>query len=315
MKRSKQSFTCYVILISLALAVTTTLAIPHAFGVEPFCAAGSNPNPSVIFCDDFEDGAALVRPGRYFEHDSNSGEFVIVNGVGLNGSHGMRALWQPGEVDAGSLKLAFGRNPGGGMNTGIRVAEDFREIYYRLYLKMQTGWSGDPGKLSRATSIVASNWSQAMIAHLWGDGSNHLLIDPASCVGTTNVLRCSGYNDFGNLAWLGSQSGSTPIFDTAHSNEWFCIEHHVKLNDPGQSNGVEEFWINDRLEARRANLNFVGSYVGYAINTIFFENYWNNGSPSRQERYIDNIVVSKDRIGCVSTDGTSPSAPNNPRVQ
>src|SRR2546425_11893561 len=101
MKRSQQSFTCYVILISLALAVTTTLAIPDAFGAEPFCAAGSNPNPSVIFCDDFEDGAALVRPGRYFEHNDNSGEFVIVNGVGLNGSRGMRAVWQPGKVDAG----------------------------------------------------------------------------------------------------------------------------------------------------------------------------------------------------------------------
>jgi hypothetical protein len=31
---------------------------------------------------------------------------------------------------------------------------------------------------------------------------------------------------------------------------------------------------------------------------VFFENYWNTGSPKLQERYFDNIVVSTQPIGC-----------------
>ena len=36
----------------------------------------------------------------------------------------------------------------------------------------------------------------------------------------------------------------------------------------------------------------------YGINTLFIENYWNAGSPRAQSRYIDNVVVSTEPIGC-----------------
>jgi hypothetical protein len=77
------------------------------------------------------------------------------------------------------------------------------------------------------------------------------------------------------------------------------VEAHVKLNDPGQSNGIQEFFIDGNLEARREGLDFVRSYTGYAINAVFFENYWNDGSSRDQERYFDNIVVSTRPIGCL----------------
>jgi hypothetical protein len=46
-------------------------------------------------------------------------------------------------------------------------------------------------------------------------------------------------------------------------------------------------------------LDFVGTYTDYAINAVFFENYWNDGSIKEQERYFDNIVVSTKPIGCL----------------
>jgi hypothetical protein len=221
--------------------------------------------------------------------------------VGLNKSRGMRVQWEQGEVDAGSLKLGFGRNPNAYMSKQIRPNDDFREIYYRMYLKMQTGWQGNPYKLSRATVFTSStDWSQAMIGHLWSDGNGHLLIDPASCVNNSSVVECVGYNDFTHLQWLGNKSGLTPIFTAGYDNQWYCVEAHVKLNDPGQSNGVQEFWINGQLEAQRTGLAFVKSYTSYAINGVFIENYWNTGSPKAQERYIDNIAVSTAPIGCLS---------------
>ncbi|MHC4396576.1 MAG: hypothetical protein ACYS1A_13065 [Planctomycetota bacterium] len=255
-------------------------------------------HPEWIFCDDFESDTAMVRDGRYFEYSNNGGDFAPIAGVGLDASKGMRVIFQQGEVSAGSLKLGFGRNPNAYMNKGIRSTEDFREVYYRMYLKMQDGWTGSPAKLSRATCFSSStDWSQAMIAHLWSSG-DYLLVDPVRCVDpVTSLVKCVGYNDFGNMDWIGNLAGVTPIFDSVHDGIWYCVEARVKLNDSGSGNGIQDFWIDGNLEARRAGLNFVASYTDYAINAIFFENYWNSGSPQLQERYFDNIVVSTQPIG------------------
>jgi len=212
----------------------------------------------------------------------------------------MRARFQAGEVEAGSLKLAFGRNPSGYMNQNIRPNEDFREIYYRMYLRMQAGWQGNPAKLSRATSVADDDFSQAMIAHIWGGQGNVLAIDPVRCVDTDDQFKCIGYNDFDHMDWIGLQHGQTPIFAPGYDDQWYCIEAHVKLNDPGQQNGIHEFWIDGELEARDDHLDFVRGYSEYGINAVFFENWWNSGSPTEQERYFDNIVVSTAPIGCLA---------------
>lgn len=263
------------------------------------CENWQTEHPEWIFCDDFESGEPMVKQGRYFEYGDNGGDFVPVDSLGINGSIGMRTIFQQGEVGAGGMKLGFGRNPQEYMNKGIRNTEDFREVYYRMYLKNDPEWEGNPAKLSRATVFSSpSTWAQAMIAHLWSDGKYRLLLDPATGVNANGEVVTTKYNDFDKLKWLGNKSGVTPIFDGNH-DDWICIEHHVKLNDPGEKNGVQEFWINGNLEARLINLDFVGTYSAYAINAIFFENYWNSGSVKTQERYFDNIVVSTERIGCL----------------
>lgn len=256
-------------------------------------------HPGWIFCDDFESDAPLKGPGRYFEYDSDDGDFAVVDGVGLGGSRGMRVRFQQGEVSAGALHLAFGRVPSSYFDKGIRPGEDFRDLYYRVYLRNQPGWTGSPAKLSRAFVFAGDNWSQAMIAHLWSSG-DVLLVDPASGVNEEGQVVTARYNDFEHLHWLGNQRGVTPIFASQNAGRWFCIEAHVRLNDPGQSNGIHEFWIDGHLEARRTGLDFVDTYTDYAINAVYLENYWNAGSTQEQERYLDNFVVSTQPIGPVN---------------
>ena len=278
------------------LAAALAFASPARAASE--CDSWQTLHPEWIFCDDFEKGGALVAAGRYFEHDDNKGDFKPMAGAGIRGGTGMRALWQTAEVEAGNLKLAFGRAPSAYFSKGIRSDSDFREIYYRVFVRMQKGFSGNPYKLSRATVMAKSDWSQAMIAHVWGDQGDKLQLDPVRCTDAQGALKCAGYNDFTNMQWIGAKSGATPVFDGAHDDRWFCVETHVKLNDAGSSNGVHEYWIGDTLEARREGLNFLGGYSTYGINSVFFENHWNSGSPKAQERYFDNIVVSTKRIGC-----------------
>lgn len=291
--------------IAVALPLATQLPTAGAATTSTAALCADAPaHPEWIFCDDFEAADPTVGPGRYFEIDDDDGDFVRRRGAGRDGSYGMRTAWQAGEVGAGGLKVAFGRNPNGYMNRSrIRPDDDFREIWVRLDVRHAPGWRGDPAKLMRATVFVhPTDWRQAMVAHLWGDGRNHLLVDPVRCVGPDDRVRCTTYNDFERFEWLGYRPGTTALFDTAQAGRWFCVVHHVRLNDPGAANGVQAFAIDGRPEARRDGLDFVRGYRDHALNAVFVENYWNDGSVQAQERAFDNFIVSAAPLDCPPPD-------------
>lgn len=205
-----------------------------------------------------------------------------------------------GDVDGnGNRKVAFGDFPGNVRK--VREGEQFDDIYWRIYVKHEHGWEGSPAKMSRATSIVSSNWRQAMIAHVWSGANNSLTLDPARGVdGQTDRIKTTKYNDFDNLFWLGNKPPSEfKISSTEESGYWVLVESRAKLNTPGERDGVNQLWIDGRLETERKNLNFRGSYTKHGINAIFLESYWNSGSVKTQGRWFDNFVISTEPIGPV----------------
>lgn len=250
--------------------------------------------PEWIWCDDFEQD----RSASYFEVLPAKGSFVRAEAVGIGGSFGMRARFQAGQVDAGALHLAIGKTPGASFRS---VGGDavYREIWWRVWLRLEPAWTGGGGaKLSRATVLASHGWTQAAIAHVWSGGPDnmYLILDPASGTGADGRVVTTRYNDFERLHWLGQGRSADPVF--AAPGAWRCIEAHARLNDPGQSNGTFELWIDGRAQAHRDGLNWVGPYSEYGWNAVFLENYWNGGSPRTQERYFDNFVVSTRAIGC-----------------
>ena len=267
---------------------------------RPVARECDNRKPEWIFCDDFESGML----DHYFEYSDPDSSFMLADSVGVLGSAGMRIRFRKGQVDAGSLKVAFGRTPTAYMRPVDSGATVYRDIYWRMYVKYDSSWTGGGGdKMSRAQALVSPTWQQAMGAPVWSaggkqPGANYLAIDPYSGTDAAGTVVTSTYNDFPHLRWLGAVSARTPIFDPAHVGRWYCVEAHVRLNDPGLSNGVFELWTDDWLEAREANLDWVGAFSGYGVNTLFVENYWNAGSPATQSRYVDNLVISTRRIGC-----------------
>ncbi len=229
------------------------------------------------------------------------------SGVGRGGSFGMRARWHFGQVAAGRLHIAIGKTPQRYMRPVDAGTEKYREVYWRVYLRLQPGWVGGGGdKLSRATVFTSpTSWAQAMIAHVWSGKSDspdgaYLTVDPVRGTDAQGTVMTTTYNDFARFYWLGPSRGRRPLFTDSHIGQWMCIEARVRLNDPGQSNGLTNLWVNDTLEAQRLGLNFLGNFTEYGINAVFLENYWNTGSPAAQERYFDNYVVSTQRIGCLS---------------
>jgi hypothetical protein len=261
----------------------------------------SSPKPEWIWCDDFEKD----RLASYFEYEAKDGSFVLLPGVGYGGSSGMRARFsRTGQVHAGSLKLAIGKTPGRYFRPVDAGTARYREIYWRHFVKYQVGWIGAGGnKMSRAQVLVNTDWAQAMTGPVWSgiisEGEPYRLgLAPSSGTDAAGNVRTTEYNDFAHFRRLGTAWSRTPLFDQMHVGRWYCIEVHARLNDPKRSNGVFELWINGALEARIDELNWQGAYDQYGINTVFLENYWNDGAPQAQERYFDNFVVSTQRIGC-----------------
>ncbi len=270
----------------------------------------SLPHAAWIWCDDFE----RDRLHEYFEYDDGHGSFARANGVGLDGSIGMRARFSAGQQNAGALHLAFGRVPSSDFRTVDDARVIHRDVYWRFYLRNAPGWSAGGGdKLTRAISFASPNsWAEAMIAHVWSGSppsQDYLVIDPASGLDRAGVLRTSRYNDFAHLRWLGAARARMPTFDADHIGRWHCIEVHAKLDDPGRSNGVFELWIDETLAARRDRLAWVGSFAAYGINAVFLENYWNGGAPKTSVRDFDNFVVSSERIGCLPTASRDSARP------
>ena len=199
-------------------------------------------------------------------------------------------------MSAGSLKVAFGKTPSAYFKPVDAGTANYREIYWRWYVRYEPTWQGGAGyKMTRATSFASAGLAQSMIAHVWGgsesDGtrSRHVVIDPASGTDTAGTLITTKYNDFANLRWLGAVLGKTAAFDASHVGAWYCMEARVRLNDAGASNGVFELWLNGAPEAQRTGFDFVGAYSTYGINAVILENYWNTGSPKRQERLLRQL--------------------------
>lgn len=287
-----RSLRMFLSTVAAGLALVATPAYANE------CANWQSEHPEWIWCDDFEDSTPLSS--KYYDFDGDNGDMTRISSQKKSGNWSLRGRWQAGEDDAGHFMRTFGRNP---VNSQSHSSEDFREIYWRHYFKLQDGFVGRPDKFTRIFVFTSTNWAQAMISHIWLDENarEKLMQDPASGVSGGTVVT-TGWNDFAHLQWLGGTVGETTLED----GRWYCLEGHVKLNDPGYSNGIAEFWLDGNLEARRTNLNFVGTYTGYALNTLSFEHYWNAGSPVQQDRYFDALVISRSRIGCLDTSPPSP---------
>ena len=246
---------------------------------------------SVIWYDSFDNQETQKR------YAERSGDVVDEARFGLVGMS-LRMTYPKGSRGIGGRKVFFGDSPTHRSHV-VRGEESFNDIYWRIYVKHPHDWTGGgPAKLSRATSLVPPGWRQAMIAHVWSRGKA-LTLDPASGVRGNEVVT-RRYNDFANLRWLGNKPASAfKLHGEDGIGWWVCVEARAKLNTPGKKDGLNQLWIDGRLQAERRNLDWRGEFIERGINAVFLEAYWNHGSPVDQTRWIDNFVVSSKPIGPV----------------
>lgn len=298
--------------VAILLALSSTglgLTAQHAGAAALECTNWQQNHPEWLWCDDFESDASLEQ--NYFDVYRPEGRMRVSTDAAFGGTASLRGTYVPTSQDAGSIKLSFGATP---VSPKRYVDQKFDDVYWRFYMRTSPNWTGNAYKVTRGIVFAGSNWSQAAIGHLWEDSPSSLGlgIDPVSGVTGSQVVTTQ-YNDFDHLQWLGKRNGTTQVYSAANRGVWTCVEVHMKLNTPGQSNGVLEHWVNGTREAQATNLNFRGSYTTYGINAIFLENYRNEPASQTQDRYFDNFVVSRQQIGCANAK--TPNPPTNLRAE
>ncbi|HLY11815.1 MAG TPA: fibronectin type III domain-containing protein [Planctomycetota bacterium] len=266
---------------------------PRVESVVPAAKQPHAGNPAVIWYDSF-DGPESTQL-QYFEYQSGTPGAKRSDQEALGGTgQSLELFYGKGKQGVGGRKLLFGDAPFG---RPVRKGERFTDVYWRIYVKHQKGWTGSPAKMSRATGFASGSWTQAFILHVWSGSGSTLTLDPARGVRDAQVVTTK-YNDFPNLKWLGnSPSGKFPVHATEEAGRWICVEARLKLNSPGKADGLAQLWVDGVLDTERKGMDFRGTYDEHTINAVFLESYWNEGSPVDQYRWYDDFVVSTQPIG------------------
>lgn len=103
-----------------------------------------------------------------------------------------------------------------------------------------------------------------------------------------------------------------------NDNQWYCLESHIKMNTPGQPDGLIEMFVDGVQTLGYYNRTFRGpnttngpqnnNYGAFAFNAI--RHYTQHGAGNR---YTDDLAVGNTRIGCSgsggSVDTTAPRPP------
>lgn len=214
--------------------------------------------------------------------------------------------FQPLDGRALRVNLAKGKN--GALDLRYQfskaIGHEPEEVYFRYYLRLANDWdpSVDGGKLPG----ISGTYDRGGWGGRRSDGRNGWSTrgeffkapekeNPAH--GLTAIGTYAYHADQGDL-WGDAWPWTATALGVLERNRWYCIEQHVRLNSPGQHDGVFRAWIDGKLAFERAGIRF-RDIPELAIEMIWVNVYHGGQTPSPHDQhlYIDNIVIAREYIG------------------
>jgi hypothetical protein len=200
---------------------------------------GIETNPNVVFVENFE-SASLDEIERRWDNMNNR-EIMSLSKEVPRGSLGKRSLMMDRREGSGGQLFRRLKNPSGGWG--------YDQLFVRFYVR----FAPDCGELGHGVSAVGGN-NPAMPWPMVSAGNR-----PDGAKGFW-----SGIEPFGS-SWTwdyytywcemrgspprGATWGNVFIRDPSlkvERGKWICIEHMMKLNDVGDSNGEQALWIDGK---------------------------------------------------------------------
>jgi hypothetical protein len=211
-----------------------------------------------------------------------------------------------------ALRVTIPRNEVLGLDLRYRFKDrqgsEPDEVYFRYYLRLAKDWLGavNGGKLpGLAGTYGLAGWGGRQWDGRKGwslRGSYSLPLPAGHPAAGKVVLGTYAYHSkatakFGEgLQWVGGG-----LAGAVGPNEWHCIEQHVKLNTPGQENGVLQVWVDGQLALDYPNLR-VRDLPILGIEEVWM-NFYHGGIDKAvvdMHAYVDHVVIARRYIGPLS---------------
>lgn len=219
-------------------------------------------------------------------------------------------------LDGPALQVVIpqGENMGTGLSFFPRtiLGKDPSELYLRYHLRFGSDWNQaqngklpgfggtyDIGGWGGKPSTGTNGWSARA---KFGDPCSNGKIEIASYVYHADMTGTYGQG----VKWTDGCNGGL------NKNQWYVIDYYVKVNTPGQSNGILRGWIDGKPVMEKTGLRFDDT-GDFQIERVWM-NVYHGGkivAPQDMHLFIDSVVVSQEPIGSDSTANES-STPQPP---
>lgn len=212
--------------------------------------------------------------------------------------------FEPLQGSALSVTIEKGNNTG--LNSHVRLASykggEPEDAYFRYYLRLGDTWNPtvDGGKLPGFSGTYnRGGWGMRK-----SDGHNGWSARGAffqQSGGAAGNLR--GIGSYVYHAAMQGNSGETWGWGLGPSgllekNRWYSVEQHVRLNSPGQSDGVLRAWVDGQLVFERSDIRYRDT-PDLKIESVWL-NVYHGGikpAPADMTLFIDNLVIARKYIG------------------
>lgn len=221
----------------------------------------------------------------------------------------------PFDGPALQVVIPQGENMGTGLSFFPRtvLGRDPSELYLRYHLRFGSDWNQaqngklpgfggtyDIGGWGGKPSTGSNGWSARA---KFGDPCSNGKIELASYVYHADMTGTYGQG----VKWTdGCTNGLS-------KNQWYAIDYYVKVNTPGQSDGVLRGWIDGKQVMEKTGLRFDDTGE-FQIERVWM-NVYHGGkvvAPQDMHLFIDSVVVSQEPIDSDSpvADSSAPKPPS-----
>lgn len=213
-----------------------------------------------------------------------------------------------------ALRVTIPRDKALGLDLRYRFRErhgsEPGDVYFRYYLRLAPSWlrASEGGKLPGLAGTYGKvgwggrGWDGQKGWSARGGYSTPL--PPGHPAHGKTALssyvyhsQATAYGD--GMGWIGSG-----FIGLIEPNRWYCLEQRVRLNTPGQDDGLLQAWIDGRPVLDRQGLRFRD------VDAVRIEEVWMNFfhggtrlAPADMHAYVDHVVIARRYIGPLAGGG------------
>src|SRR2546423_60275 len=248
-----------------------------------------------IFREDFESGSLN------WDDSAGGPTHAVVSDAtfAYSGAHYLKILYPLGVNGAGSLSKF--------------LSAGHTQTYVRHRLRIPRNFVGGTKLIMFRGSRTDNVWGAFGVAGSCPDGTDWFLANVVSRDLTTLPLRFYTYypgmarEPDGHTCWGrygdsydpdGGSANRASYFSPLDLSRdvWHTLEFEVQLNNPGQADGVQRFWLDGVLRGEWRNFVF-RTTSALVITALTLESSMNEigTTPQIQELYVDDILVTTGR--------------------